>query len=394
MADSTSLESLVSWCRGREQPMLALLGELVEQNSFSQHHEGGERVAAILERELGTIAGVGVKRIDSAEHAPHVVAVSDAAQASADGCVALVGHHDTVFPPATFEGFRIEGDVARGPGVLDMKSGLTLAIEALRALSSQGLLGEVPIRFVSVSDEEIGSPEGADVLARELSGAACALVFEAGRADDVIITSRKGTGGVRAIAHGKAAHSGNHHADGANAIWTLARFVEAVQQLTDYERGVTVNVGTIAGGQSRNTVPDRAEALIDVRFVSRADGEAAVERMRALAAEVCLPGTSIELDGGVKRPPLERSDANVALYREYAACAKLAGLGDGEAPLIGGGSDASTTAALGIASIDGLGPRGSGFHTHDELIEISTLVPRLEALVRFLWGRRAMRKVS
>jgi glutamate carboxypeptidase len=214
-------------------------------------------------------------------------------------------------------------------------------------------------------------------------------VFEAGRAGDGVITARKGTGSLRAVAHGKAAHAGNQHAQGANAIWALARLVDRAQALTDYARGVTVNAGTVHGGIGRNTVPDHAEALFDLRFVTKADGEALVASFETAAREAAasVPGTSIALSGGVARPPLARRDDNVALYREYAACARAAGLGDGEAPLQGGGSDAATTAALGIASIDGLGPRGSGFHTRDERMEIATLVPRLEALVRFVHGR-------
>jgi glutamate carboxypeptidase len=206
-----------------------------------------------------------------------------------------------------------------------------------------------------------------------------------------VITAREGTGSVIAVARGRAAHAGNAHAAGANAIWALARFVDRVQALTDYERGITVNVGRIAGGQSRNTVPDAAEALVDFRFVRIADAEAtraALGQAATLASE-SVNGTSIDLEGGVARLPLERTSPNVALYREYAACARAAGLGDAEAPLIGGGSDASSTAAMGIPSIDGLGPRGSGFHTNDELIEIASLVPKAEALARFLLGRFA-----
>ena len=214
-------------------------------------------------------------------------------------------------------------------------------------------------------------------------------MFEAGRAKDAIITARKGTGGIRVIVTGKAAHAGNHHREGANAIWALARIIDRVQALTDYELGVTVSCGTISGGEARNTVPDHAEALFDLRFIRIQDGEALVERFGEEVAQAIagLPGTSAKLEGGVSRPPLERSDGNVALFTEYAACAEAAGLGHSEASLIGGGSDASTTAAFGVPSIDGLGPRGSGFHTKHELIEIPTLMQRAEALTRFLAGR-------
>lgn len=373
----------------REAAMLALLEELVLVNSFTDNVAGGEAVGAILARELRAVPGIEVRAVASERYASHLVATSSAARESADGCVAIVGHLDTVFPPGVFEGFRLDGPLARGPGVLDMKGGLVMAIEALRALAAVGALASIPVRVVIVSDEELGSPEGRGVIGSALPGAACALVLEAGRDKDAVITARKGTGSVTAVASGRAAHAGNGHRTGANAIWALARFVDLAQRLTDYERGVTVNVGKVSGGQGKNTVPDRAEALVDFRYVLMADGEAtraALVRV-GLEAAAGVPGTSMVVEGGPARVPLERTDTNVALYREYAACARSSGLGDGEAPLLGGGSDASSTAAMDIPSIDGLGPRGTGFHTKDELIEVATLVPKAEALARFLLGR-------
>jgi glutamate carboxypeptidase len=382
------LDGLPSLLAHRRGPMLALLEELVQVNSFTDHPAGGLAVGKILTRELER-AGLSVRTVASERYAPHLVATTPLAAARADGCVAIVGHLDTVFPPGAFEGFSCEDGIARGPGVLDMKGGLVVAIEAVRALSELGLLAKLALRFVIVSDEEVGSPEGQGVLERELRGAVAALVLEAGRARDAVIVARKGTGAVTATATGKAAHAGNGHESGANAIWALARFIDRAQALTDYARGVTVNVGKIAGGQGKNTVPDRAEALVDFRFVRSADGEATVAALARAAEEAAasVPGTAVTITGGMARPPLERTEANVALYREYAACAVTAGLGDGEAPLLGGGSDASTTARMGTPSIDGLGPRGTGFHTNGELIEVATLAPKAEALARWLAGR-------
>lgn len=373
----------------REEAMLALIERLVLQNSFTDNAAGGDAVADMLAGELGSIEGVSVRRVPSEHFAAHLVASTAAADASPEGCIAIVGHLDTVFPPGVFEGYRREGDVARGPGVLDMKGGLVVAIEALRALAAASALAALPVRFVIVSDEEIGSPEGRPLIQREVAGARAALVLEAGRKGDAIITARKGTAGVRVVASGRAAHAGSAHQSGSNAIWALARFIDRAQGLTDYGRGLTVNVGKVSGGQGKNTVPDHAEALLDFRFERVADGEAMMRSLASAASEAAagVPGTSIAIEGGIARTPLERTEASVALYREYGACARAAGLGDAEAPLIGGGSDASSTAAIGIPSIDGLGPRGSGFHTKDELIEVSSLVPKAEALARFLLGR-------
>ena len=385
------LDAVVKTLHDRQDPMLAEIERLCMVNSFTDNPAGGRQVGELLAELVAPVPGLWARRVPS-EHgrfAPHWLFGTTAAERSAEGAVAIVGHLDTVFPPGVFEGFHYDGSIARGPGVLDMKGGLVVAIEALRALDRTGHLHEMKVLLAIVSDEEVGSPEGRPWLQKELRGASCALVLEAGRKADAIITSRKGTAGVTAKAHGKAAHAGNAHKEGANAIWALAKFADLAQNLTDYERGITLNVGKFTGGQGKNTVPDAAEALLDFRFVTTKDGESTMEalRMAAIAASEAVPGTRIELGGGIARTPLERTAANIALYQEYAKCATASGLGAGEAPLVGGGSDASSTSAIGIPSIDGLGPRGSGFHTKEELIEAATLVPKAEAIARFLLGR-------
>ena len=378
------------WLEGKQSAMEDAIAALVEVNSFTDNTEGGRKVGTML-RDLFRIDGIDATARESERYADHLIFKTQP-KAPNTGAIALIGHLDTVFPPGTFEGYRRDGDLARGPGVLDMKGGLVVVAFAMKALAASGGFDALaPIRIVIVSDEEVGSPEGQGIIAAAVSGSSAALVFEAGRKSDLVITRRKGTGGMMATAHGKAAHAGAKHEEGANALWALARFVDRVQGLTDYARGITVNVGKITGGQGKNTVPDRAEALLDIRFCSKTDGDALVLEVKraADAAAESVKGTRIEITGGVARQPLERTDASALLMSEYAACARASGLGDGEAPLIGGGSDASTSSSLGIASIDGLGPRGSGFHTKDELIEVMTLVPKAQALARFLAGRTA-----
>ncbi|MFO0617628.1 MAG: M20 family metallopeptidase [Polyangiaceae bacterium] len=378
-------DPLADAIRGRTEAMLELIRELVLVNSHTKNRAGGMRVGEIFAREA-TALGLRTRRIASEIYADHLVVETELGAASSRGAVALVGHLDTVFPEGTFEGYRCEDGIARGPGVLDMKGGLVVALEALRALRAAGTLARLPLRFVIVSEEEIGSPEGRPILQAELPGAACALVFEAGRAEDKIITSRKGTGSAKVLARGRAAHAANGHKEGKNAIWAMAKFVDGAQSLTDYARGITVNVGLIRGGEAKNTVPDHCEVELDFRFQTIADADATFARMKEIAASAsaAVEGTSIEVSGGPARYPLERTPENVALYQVYAACAKEAGLGSAEAPLIAGGSDASSTSAIGIPSIDGLGPRGSGFHTKEELIETASLEPKALALARFL----------
>jgi len=376
------------WLAEQAKPIEQALAELVEVNSFTENVEGGRKVGAMLE-ELYAIDGLESRRVPSSKFADHLVVSSTAPTPSGHGPIALVGHLDTVFPPGMFEGYRRDGDLARGPGVLDMKGGLVVVAWALKALAQAGALPG--LRLVIVADEEVGSPEGQKVIKDAIAGSSGALVFEAGRKNDLVITRRKGTGAVTVIAHGKAAHAGNAHKEGANALWALAKLVDRAQGLTDYERGVTVNVGKVTGGTSKNTVPDRADALIDLRFETRADGEALVAALRK-AAEECaasVQGTRIEIEGGIARLPLERTEASARLMESYGAAAKASGLGSGEAPLIGGGSDASTAHAMGIAAIDGLGPRGIGFHTKDEQIEVATLVQKAQALARFLASLQA-----
>ncbi len=377
---SKRAEEAARWLSDQGAAMEQALASLVDINSHTDNIVGGRKVGAAL-RELFAIPGLTGHTLASPRYADHLLFE---APGGGSAPVALLGHLDTVFPPGTFEGYRREGDIARGPGVLDMKGGLCVVAFALKALAASGKLPA--LRVVVVSDEEVGSPEGQKVIREAIAGARAALVFEAGRAKDAIITRRKGTGAVTVTARGVAAHAGNAHREGKNAIWALSRFVDGVQKLTDYDRGVTVNVGKIRGGQGKNTVPALAEAWLDFRFCTDKDGKAVVDSLKRVAKEAAdsVPGTSLVLEGGIARLPLERTAESAALSAAYAACARASGLGDGEADLVGGGSDASTSHAMGIPSIDGLGPRGTGFHTKEELIEIGTLVPKAQALARFL----------
>ncbi|HEY1553945.1 MAG TPA: M20 family metallopeptidase [Kofleriaceae bacterium] len=381
MKNEPSLGRALTALQGRQHELVALARRWVEINSYTANVDGVNEVGALLREAFPlpcTVIPGGPKYGD------HLVWRTDAPGAP----IVLVGHHDTVFPPGHFEGWREQDDRAIAPGVLDMKGGLSIVRGVLAALADVGAL-DFPVIAISVGDEEIGSPSSAPHLRELATGAACALVFESGRAADAIITRRKGVGAMTVVAHGKAAHAGNNHRDGANAIWALARFADAAQQLTDYARGVTVNVGTFTGGTSKNTVPERAECALDLRYETVADAEALVASLRAAADAVQVPGVQLEVSGGANRLPLEKTIASAELYVEYAACAREAGLGSGEAPLIGGGSDANTIAPLGVPVIDGLGPRGAGFHTTHEYAELPTFLPKAEALLRFLWARRA-----
>ena len=379
-----SLQAALGWLAepARQDEMERDLRALVEISSHTPDRDGVTAVARAYAAQLESCSSLAIELRPSERHGEHVVALTAAAGAR----TLLIGHHDTVFPVASFAGFREDGALLRGPGVLDMKGGLVVIAYALQALEQAGLLAAIPVTLVSVSDEEIGSPEGGDILRSLCAGARGALVFESGRQHDRIITRRKGTGGVNVTAAGKAAHAGNLHHEGINAIWALSRFVDRAQRCTDYDRGITVNVGRVEGGIGKNTVPDHARAELDIRYVTLSDGEALVQSLEEAcrAAEAEVPGAKLTLTGGMGRKPLERTGASGALLAVYAAAATAEGLGSEESPLLGGGSDANTVAELGVPAIDGLGPRGKGFHTVDEQIERATLVPKTRALVRAL----------
>lgn len=388
-SNAEMLDRAIAAVHRRGEEMVAMTRRWVEVNSYTENVAGVNAVGAML-REAYTLPGLACTVIDGdAGFGDHLVWRTPAAASAAP--VVLIGHHDTVFPPGHFEGWREDAGRATGPGALDMKGGLSVIRGALAALDEIGALAAIPLVVMCVADEEVGSPSSMPHLQAIAAGAACALVFESGRAGDLIITRRKGVGAMTAVAHGRAAHAGNNHKDGINAIWALAKFIDAAQQMTDHARGCTINVGQIAGGTSKNTVPERAECKLDLRYETVADARALVAALGAAAeaAAAAVPGARIEVAGGINRLPLERTPASAALRDEYAACARAAGLGHAEAGLLGGGSDANTVSSLGVPAIDGLGPRGAGFHTTHEYVELDTFVPKAEALVRFLLARRA-----
>jgi glutamate carboxypeptidase len=377
------LSDAIGWLTGQRAAMEAFLERLVAHNSFTTNRRGVEAVANLAAGQLRAMA-LEVELRASQRFGPHVLFSGKAPGAP----VFLVGHTDTVHPPGTFEGLRREGDRARGPGCFDMKGGIAVMLFGLAAAKRAQLLETVPLRGILVGDEEMGSPESQALTRTHAAGAGCALCFESGRPGDLLITRRKGVGSVRAEARGVAAHAGNEPEKGRSAIWSLARFIDRAQGLTSAEHGITVNVGLVSGGTTKNTIPAQAQCEVDLRFERAEDGRALIQALETIAAEVAVPGTTIELGEASWRDPLERTPASSALAKDYGECQRESGLGMGEAPLAGGGSDACTLGAMGIPTVDGLGPRGKAFHTLNEEVDLTSLVPKALALLRFL-ARRA-----
>jgi glutamate carboxypeptidase len=371
------------------------LRALVEQPSCTREPEDVEMAARIVDA-MAERVGLTRRAVPDASgrFADHRVYATPAVGDDTNA-LALVGHVDTVFPRAMgFTGFTRDGDVMRGPGVLDMKSGLSAILFALAAVreAAPERFAMLRARFVCVSDEEVGSPSSAP-LHRELAARTeAALVFEAGRAEDRIVTRRKGGAVFDLEARGKAAHAGNRHAEGVSAIHGLALLVPRLEALTDYARGVTVNVGIFEGGTAKNTVPEHARCQLDARFVAGEDGPWLERTIAALAAdpfgEIEVPeklrSLAFSMRGGVTRPPMEATEASQRLRLAYERHAAEAGLAVGEAPLQGGGSDANLFAAAGVPSIDGLGPYGKHFHEREEWSSVESLRRRTEALATFL----------
>ncbi|MEY4513637.1 MAG: hypothetical protein RLZZ450_5759 [Pseudomonadota bacterium] len=368
---------------GRQQALITLMEALVRINSHSGNiagvnGAGNVLIEALAELPLNLTVG-------ASEHGVRHLSFATA-RAEVEPSVLLIGHHDTVFPPGEFEGYAVHGDLAKGPGVLDMKGALAMIVQVLHALHEATLLEQLPLRFVSVGDEEIGSESSRSLLEEHAAQTRAALVFEAGRAGDAIITSRRGSGYAKVVAHGKAAHAGNNLLEGRSAIWALSKFVDTVSASHGSIPGSSVNVGLFRGGSARNTVPEDALCELDLRF-SDAPGQAAVERLlfdAASAAERAIEGTKLTVEVVVTRKPWARTDAASALAARYGVAARESGLVASEAGLIGGGSDGNTVGALGVPTIDGLGPRGSGFHTRQEQAELSSFPLKSQALLRFL----------
>jgi glutamate carboxypeptidase len=288
--------------------------------------------------------------------------------------VLLLGHFDTVWPSGQLERMPLREEAGRlhGPGVFDMKSGIAVAMLAVRALRELSLPAPRVV-MLWTGDEEIGSTASRAAIETEARRSAAVLVLEPSLPGGAAKTSRKGCGEYTLTIRGIPAHAGVDPGRGASAILELAHQILAIQALHDPSRGVTVNVGVVAGGSRGNVVAEHAQATIDVRVPAMADVERVEATLRGLSPRV--PGTVLTIEGGVDRPPLERSPGVAGLYGRARAVAAALGRDLGEGAT-GGGSDGNFTAALGVPTLDGLGPAGDGAHAHHEHALMSDLTWR------------------
>ena len=295
----------------------------------------------------------------------------------------LLAHHDTVHPIGSLARNppRVEDGRVYGPGSYDMKGGALLAAAALAAIRSLGRPLPRPVILLSTADEELSSTDSRPLIEALARQAEAVLVLEPAFYGGELKTARKGVGTFTIRALGRASHAGGAHELGINAIVELAHQVRALTGLTDYERGITISVGLIQGGSAVNTVPAAAEMQVDARVWRLEDAAWVNQQVYALRPH--LPGASLQISGGVERPPMERLPGTARLFELARRLGQEIGLELVERA-VGGASDGNFTAALGIPTLDGLGVCGDGAHTDEEYVLIEQLAPRAAVLAGLL----------
>jgi len=391
------MRALLAGARRKQPAMLNLIRQLVRAESPSVDKAAVDACVALAAERAKALGGrVKLHRSAAADgfgdalearFGPNPSKVTggkvEGEDRSAERRILLLGHLDTVWPVGTLKTMpcRLAEGRLWGPGALDMKAGVAMALTAIEILTEANVLNREVVLLLT-GDEEVGSPVSRPVIERLASE--CAAVYVLEPAQGVAYkTARKGTGNWRIDVTGVAAHAGVDFEKGANAIRELARVVETVSGWTDIKCGLTVSVGLAGGGSKTNVIPAEAWAEVDVRIARRADGERITRKFAALKAidERC----GLTVTGGVNRPPMERNRATVRLYRQARALAAELGFALEEAST-GGASDGNFTSALGIPTLDGMGAVGEGAHAGHESIVIEHLAPRTALLAGMMAG--------
>ena len=352
--------------------------QLVEIESPSDIKAAVDRLGTVLASRFGQLGGkVQVHRAE--KFGNHLEVRFGKNHFHDTKSILLLGHMDTVYPIGTISKmpFRVAKGRVWGPGVLDMKAGIALMLHVIEAmfLWSGARLPRAVTVFL-VSDEEVGSPSSRAITEKLARDSAAVLVLEPAHGQ-AVKTSRKGVGDYELGVKGKASHSGLDFEKGQSAVLELAHQILQISKLTDFERGITLNVGKITGGTRVNVVPAEARASIDVRIAREKDAQEIERKLHAL--KPLNPNCKIEITGGINRPPMERTAGVATLYAKATEIARELGWQLDEAA-VGGGSDGNFTAALGVPTLDGLGAVGEGAHADHESILISEL-PRRAALL-------------
>ncbi|MBM3620905.1 MAG: M20 family metallopeptidase [Alphaproteobacteria bacterium] len=354
-----------------------VLAGIVEWVEIESPSHDAAAVNRVVDKVEGQMSGLGMK----IERTPGRDGFGDILECKTpwgEGPGILVlAHLDTVHPIGMIAKelkVRREGDAIFGPGIYDMKAGGYIAYYAMRHLMRQGKKSKLPVTFLFIPEEEVGSPTSRARIEAAARNAKYALVMEPGRDGDRVVTSRKGVGRFVVTVKGRASHAGVRHQDGRSAILELARQIVRIEAMTDYARGITLNVGLVSGGTGVNVVSAEASAEVDLRVPdpeTAAEMTATLLGLKAIGQEV-----EVTVEGDMNRPPYRKDAGIQALFDKARAIYAEIGKELNDVPLTGGGSDGNFTAALGIPTLDGLGADGKGAHAIDEQIYYSSLMSR------------------
>ena len=373
------MHPLLRHAKTHEREIVSLIGEFVECESPSDNAAAVNRfVTLVRERTRGM--GKAMKRHRAGAFGDHARCEFILPGAKKDGRILALAHSDTVWPLGTLRRmpFRRSRGRLYGPGVFDMKAGIAFFIFAMRALRDLDIPVRRRVLLQINSDEEIGSPSSRAMTESAALGSTAVLVLEPAHGPQGDLkTARKGVGDYQLRVHGRASHAGLDFEAGASAVLELARQLDRIAGFTNLQRGITVNPGLIAGGTRSNVVAAEAHAEIDIRIASLKDARPLHRRFTGLRPfdRRC----SLEVTGGLNRPPLERTAANRRLYAEARRAALELGF-EIDQCAVGGGSDGNFTSALGIPTLDGLGAVGEGAHAPNENIVISRIPERVALL--------------
>jgi glutamate carboxypeptidase len=375
VATDPRLALIRDWLLPRKAEMVTALKELALLESPTHDKAACDKLCAVLANQFLQLGG-RVKLHRQKKAGDHLQV--EFAGAKGRKPILLLGHYDTVYDTGTLASmpWRESKGLVYGPGVFDMKGGIVQMMFAIRALRATGRLPR-PITVLLVSDEEEGSETSRAITEKIAGRCEAVLVCEPAGRGGALKTARKGVGSFTIRVSGVASHAGLDFERGQNAILELSHQVQAVAAMTSLERGITLNAGIIRGGTRTNVVPSEAEAEFDLRIASKVDGDLMMRKVRTLRAvnKKC----KLHIEGGINRPPLERSPQVVALFQQAQAVARQLGVSVSEIA-VGGGSDGNFTAGMGIPTLDGLGAVGDGAHSPRESL-VAAEMPRRAALL-------------
>jgi glutamate carboxypeptidase len=377
------MDPLLTWAESKQNEIVAFLRELVECESPSDDPAAVARFTDLVASRVSDIAKVRIVK-GTGGYGPHMQLEFRLPGRKKDGQILALGHSDTVYPTGTLASMPCIEKQGKlwGPGVFDMKGGIAMFVLAMRALIEAG----APVRRRVVlqlnSDEEVGSPTSRALTEKTAKESIAVLVVEPSAGPDGNAkTGRKGVGGYTVRVKGRSSHAGLDFAAGASAIVELARQIDRIAGFTDLNRGLTVNPGVIRGGTRTNVVAADAECEVDFRIARLRDYDGLHRKFQKLKPfdKRC----TVRVEGGLNRPPLERTKEVVALFKTAQKLARDLGLELGETT-VGGGSDGNFTAGMGIPTLDGIGAIGDGAHAAHEHVLLDRIPDRTALLAKLV----------